>query len=176
MKPYLWLLLSCLCTPAQDLAIRNVNVIEVESGTVRKSVNVIIVKGRVAGVGTAFPPKLKSLDGKGKFLIPGLWDMHVHLWDKEPMFNLYLANGVTGVRDMGSDFDRVQGWRKAVAGGKIIGPKIYTSGSPVDGPATDVSKFPVMRTTARRSLAGRLVDDQGADRRCQACRATRTSH
>ena len=88
----------------------------------------------------------KVVDGTGKYLIPGLWDMHVHIrgsikgstpnlaQDNEAMLPLYLANGVTGVREMGGDLvDVVLQWRSEVEGGKRVAPRISTCGPKLDG-------------------------------------------
>jgi hypothetical protein len=90
---------------AQSLTIGNVNVVDVETGTVRRSF-VRITNGVDLGIAPAGPQG--TVNGTGKYLIPGLWDMHVHLWEKRPMLGFYVAHGVVGVRDMGSDFQRVR--------------------------------------------------------------------
>lgn len=67
--------------------------------------------------------------GNGKFLIPGLWDAHVHL-SKTGVLSLplFIANGITGVRDMGSNFEEIAAWRTEIKNGKLFGPRIKTSG------------------------------------------------
>jgi imidazolonepropionase-like amidohydrolase len=79
------------------------------------------------------------IDGHGKFLIPGLWDMHVHStfgdWfpgGREVILPLFIANGVTGVRDMGGDLPVLFAWRKEIAAGKIPGPHMVVSGPMLD--------------------------------------------
>jgi hypothetical protein len=162
VRPLLLLLAACLVLSAQTLTIGNVNVVDVETGSVRKSF-VRITNGVISAIGPAGPTGM--LDGTGKFLIPGLWDMHVHLWEKRPMLGLYVAHGVVGVRDMGSDFARTNAWRKDVESGRAIGPRIYTPGSPINGPANPIEKMPVITATngdqARRSVD--TLDQQGAD-------------
>jgi hypothetical protein len=147
---------------AQSLTIGNVNVVDVETGTVRKSF-VRITNGVISEVAPAGPQG--TVNGNGKYLIPGLWDMHVHLWEKRPMLGFYIAHGVVGVRDMGSDFARTNALRKDVESGRAIGPRIYTPGSPIDGPANPNGKMPVITATngeqARRSVD--TLDQQGSD-------------
>jgi hypothetical protein len=161
VRPLL-LLLAASFLSAQSLTIGNVNVVDVETGTVRESF-VRITNGVISEVGSAGPTGM--IDGTGKFLIPGLWDMHVHLWEKRPMLGLYVAHGVLGVRDMGSDFARTNSWRKDVESGRAIGPRIYTPGSPINGPANPNQKMPVITVTngdqARRSVD--TLDQQGVD-------------
>src|SRR5215471_6533303 len=65
--------------PGQSLAITNVTVIDVVTGRLQPDVNVVIQGDRIAGIGAiAIPRGAARIDGKGKFLIPGLWDMHAH--------------------------------------------------------------------------------------------------
>src|SRR5262245_15216652 len=98
--------------PAQpaSVALTNVTVVDVRTGRSRPGMTVVLAGGRIAaiGAGGAVPRGTQSIDGSGKFLIPGLWDMHVHLafgdWfpgAREISLPLFIANGVTGVRDMG---------------------------------------------------------------------------
>ena len=150
-----------LCA-APSFTIGNVNVVDVETGTVRKSF-VRVTNGVIAAIAPAGPKG--TVNGSGKYLIPGLWDMHVHLWEKRPMLGMYVANGVLGVRDMGSDLARTQRWRADVETGQAIGPRIYTPGSPLDGPSRSNPKMPVITVTsaeqARRSVD--TLDQQGVD-------------
>lgn len=153
---------SSLCSAS--ISIRNVNVVDVDCGTVRKGLNVVISGSVVKSVGSA-PIRGAAINGSGKYLIPGLWDMHVHLWEKRSMFGMYVANGVLGIRDMGTNLGRTKEWRAAVETGRLIGPRIYTPGSPIDGPGPDNPKMPIVRARtpdeARRSVDA--LDMQGAD-------------
>src|ERR1051325_1866308 len=84
------------------LLIRNVNVIDATGAPVKKNMNVVIENEKIISIepfSAAPPAKMKILDGSGKYLIPGLWDMHVHWYEKE-YFPLFIANGITGVRQM----------------------------------------------------------------------------
>ena len=96
---------------------------------------VLVENGRVVelrenGSGS-LPPGTRRIDAEGMYLMPGLADMHVHLWN-EAMMLLLLLNGVTTVRNMwGSPRHLV--WRDAVENGRLLGPTLYTSGPIVDG-------------------------------------------
>ncbi len=83
---------------------------------------VVIIGNRITTLGKSgkvkIPTGARVIEGTGKYLIPGLWDMHVHTGQKEIFFPLYIANGVTGVRDMGGDQDRPTG-RKPVSEDQI---------------------------------------------------------
>ncbi|HKN24495.1 MAG TPA: amidohydrolase family protein [Candidatus Acidoferrum sp.] len=128
------------------IVITDVNVVDVRTGEIRPDQIVIIEKNRITAVGprkdTRYPRNAPTiLNGKGSFLIPGLWDMHVHLvfgdWfprAQEISLPLFVANGVTSVRDMGSELEIVQSWRNDIEGGRLLGPRIMTSGPMLDGP------------------------------------------
>jgi imidazolonepropionase-like amidohydrolase len=80
------------------------------------------------------PRGAQVIDATGKYLIPGLWDMHVHEWNKEVFFPLFIANGITGVRDMFSPLPQIKQWRAEIAAGTTTGPRIFAAGIFVDGP------------------------------------------
>src|SRR6266705_1366055 len=133
--------------PAVDdlLVLKQVTVVDVRTGTLQSEQTVILERNHIALVGPSksaqYPRNAPSVNCRGLFLIPGLWDMHVHLvfgdWfpgAKEISLPLFIANGVTGVRDMGSELDIVQGWRNDIEAGRLVGPRIYTSGPMLDGP------------------------------------------
>jgi imidazolonepropionase-like amidohydrolase len=86
------------------------------------------------------PKNARVIDGTGQYLIPGLWDMHVHSafgdWfpgGRDIILPLFIANGVTGVRDMGGDAPVLLEWRKEATDGQIIGPRMIISGPMLDG-------------------------------------------
>jgi imidazolonepropionase-like amidohydrolase len=127
------------------LVITDVNVVDVRTGEIRPDQIVILEFNRITSVGprksTRYPRNAPSVNAKGGYLIPGLWDMHVHLkfgeWfplAQEISLPLFVANGITGVRDMGSDLEFIQDWRNEIEGNRLLGPRIYTSGPMLDGP------------------------------------------
>ena len=159
--------LSVLGLPAADVLIRNVTVVDVATGARLLKRSILIHDDKIAAVGLDLePPKDAAIvDGTGRFAIPGLWDMHVHLWYNENLFPMYLAYGVTGLRDMGSDLGRVNQWRREITSGKLLGPRIETCGSAVDGfPSTD-PKLPVVvvRTAAEARQTYDRLDSQNVD-------------
>ena len=77
---------------------------------------------------------LRLIDGHGKFVIPGLWDMHMHFRDASRDLKMDVANGVLGLRDMGDVAKEVFPLRDAIAQGKQAGPKIIACGPIIDGP------------------------------------------
>jgi hypothetical protein len=85
----------------------------------------------------------------------GLWDMHAHIQSSEAgWLPLYVANGVTGIRDMGADLDRILATREATASGRVLGPRIVAAGPILDDAPRD---WPLtMRVkTAEDARAGR---------------------
>ena len=84
--------------------------------------------------------------------------MHVHLWYAQNQLPTFIAFGVTGVQDMGSDFKRTSAWRDAIENGTAVGPHILTSGPPVDGRPSDDDKLPVI--VARNAAEARAAFDQ----------------
>src|ERR1700719_3026857 len=85
------------------------------------------------------PKNARVIDAAGQYLIPGLWDMHVHSafgdWfpgGRDIILPLFIANGVTGVRDMGGDIPVLLEWRKEIASGRIVGPRMVISGPMLD--------------------------------------------
>ena len=167
---------TCAQKPAADelLVLNNVSVVDVRTGTLVPEQTVILERNRIASVGPSksakYPRNAPSVNCRGLFLIPGLWDMHVHLvfgdWfpdAQEISLPLFIANGVTGVRDMGSELDIVQGWRDEIEAGRLLGPRIYTSGPMLDGPKP---RFPSSLAIATPEDAHRAVSDlkrRGAD-------------
>src|SRR3989442_15480701 len=118
------LLSSCLLRQAEeaprprDLVLTGVTVIDGTGAPRRSNLTVVIAAGRIRTLGKAgevsVPEGAQVVDSTGKFLIPGLWDMHVHTGSKEIFFPLFLANGVTGVPDMGGGLERHQGGNLSV--------------------------------------------------------------
>ncbi|HVF88252.1 MAG TPA: amidohydrolase family protein [Pyrinomonadaceae bacterium] len=124
--------------PTTILAFKNVTVIDMTGAPPRRDVTVVINGNRILALGTTgkvrIPKTARVVDGRGKFLIPGLWDMHVHLLKDRTPLPLFIANGVTGVRSMGGRPEELFPWREQVAAGKLLGPRIVACGPVVDGP------------------------------------------
>lgn len=157
------------------VVITDVNIVDVRTGEVRPEQTVVIDRSRIIAVGsrkdTRYPRNAPVIiNGKGFYLIPGLWDMHVHLvfgdWfprAQEISLPLFVANGVTGVRDMGSELATVQAWRNEIEGQRLIGPRIMTSGPMLDGPKP---RFPSSIAVATPEDGRRAVENlkhSGAD-------------
>lgn len=120
---------------AQPLAITHVTVIDTTGGAPQRDVTVIIRDGRIESIGHINEPADATLvDGRGRFLIPGLWDMHVHLsWTSSSALPVLVANGVTSVRDMGGRLGQLDEWRTKIAAGLVAGPRIFRAGPMLNG-------------------------------------------
>jgi Amidohydrolase family len=142
----LWLTLcAAVLAPAsaQSLIFKHATVIDVTGGARRTNVDVAIENGRIAAIkkGVHIRRGATVIEAKGKFLIPGLWDMHIHLGPPEIFFPLLVANGITGVREMysGIPIQTIRGWRaradvpRIFAPGFIDGPPMLSNGAPPPG-------------------------------------------
>jgi cytosine/adenosine deaminase-related metal-dependent hydrolase len=113
-------------------------IVDVEHGALLSHRTVLIEDGTVTSVvsssGAAAKPGADILEGAGKFLMPGLWDMHTHITHTDVDFPLYIANGVLGIRNMGGVQDQVFAWQKQLKDGELFGPLAFVSGPILDGP------------------------------------------
>jgi imidazolonepropionase-like amidohydrolase len=160
--------LLLLLTPlrAQTLIIQRVTVIDVVSPTPLKDVSVVVSGGRILAIGKKLkvPAGAQVIDARGKFLIPGLWDMHMHLGLPDAFFPMLVANGITGVREMfsGIPLPLIQQWRarsdvpRIVASGFLDGPLMLSAPSIPPG-AIAVS------TDAQARFAVHLLAQSGYD-------------
>ena len=159
------------------LYIHDVTVIDATGAAARAHRSVIVRGNRIVGIVSSAELEKTSpkragtwIDGRGKFLIPGLWDMHVHMvfgdWfpqGREITLPLFIANGVTGVRDMGGELEVLEQWRKEISAGRLLGPRIVMAGPMLDGPRP---RFPSSLAIQTAEQGRRAVDDlrrRGAD-------------
>lgn len=153
-------------TAFPDLLVRDVAIVDVAQGVILPKTSILIRADKIIQIGAEISAakEVRVIDGTGKFVIPGLWDMHVHLTAREQL-PAYLAHGVTGVRDMGSDFEQVRQWREAIQQGMLFGPRIETAGPAVDGFPAENPKVPVtvVRDPKEARTAFDRLDDQGVD-------------
>lgn len=170
-----WFLLCCLCWPlslfgqkGDALAITHITVIDCTGAQPRANTTVLISGGKIAMIGPsdtiAIPSAARVIDATGKFLIPGLWDMHGHLTDAtEDAFPLLIMNGVTGVRDMGGNLTQIDRWRSEIDKGARVGPHIIRAGPFVDGPKEGVTNRLTVRTPEEARKAVGDLKAKGVD-------------
>ena len=179
------LLFGCSRAQSPSVAISGVTVVDVRDGSLRPDRTVLVAGNRITAVGPAdqvrIPDDADLVDAAGGFLIPGLWDMHVHsvanvaLDQGQPVaaqdwhFSLFLAHGVTGVRNMNDGtadvtLKRSKSVRRRLADGDLRGPpRFFTAGPALDGDPPLGSKAVVVRTAAEARAAVKQLASNGAD-------------
>jgi imidazolonepropionase-like amidohydrolase len=164
------------------LAITHVTIVN-PHGPPQNDMTVVVWGGMIEWIGNADDRKRPvhkdelQFDARGKFLIPGLWDMHTHLagisadpaWSKNVLLPLLVANGITGIRDMGGDLRALQEWRREIAPGALLGPQIVAAGpmlvpapSPDKAKSTDPSIMQIGSVEEARAAVDQL-QEKGAD-------------
>lgn len=137
------------CTPAgapppatapNTLAVTHVTVVDVAGAVSRPDQTVLVSGNRIVAVGPAagvrIPRGARTVDGAGRYLVPGLRDMHSHVVGYgRTALPLYLANGVTGIRDMGAErFAAARALRDSIAAGSVLGPRMTVASPVVENP------------------------------------------
>jgi hypothetical protein len=153
-------------TQPQVLAITAVSVIDVVDGRIVPDSTVVVTGDTITSVtqNGAPPGDAQRIDGRDKFLIPGLWDMHAHIQGNEQAWlPLYIANGVTGIRDMGADLDFILAIKEASASGRILGPRIVTAGPILDDAPGDWPLRIRVRNPDEGRAAVQLLKRRGVD-------------
>lgn len=139
--------------PQGGLAIRHARLFDPETRTVQPDMTVIVSGNRIQAVGkdgeVTIPSGAEVVDAQGKMLLPGLWDMHVHLDEEQGLFNL--ACGVTTVRDMANDIDQLMDMRRRWDSGEGIGPRVLMAGF-MDGPGPYAGPTKVLVSTEKEAL------------------------
>ena len=148
---------------SQSIAITHVSVVDVVGGKLVADQTVVIANHRITAMGRATktqpPAGATVVDGKGKYLIPGLWDMHVHttIPGGEPLLAMFVVNGVTGVRDMNDSFPTVRAWRARIADGSLVGPRIVAAGPYLEGGWVPIPHILVKTPEAARQAVDSLA-------------------
>jgi imidazolonepropionase-like amidohydrolase len=126
------------------LIITNVDIVDTRQSLTNPDLTVIVRHGRIDSVAkhAMFTPSHKTqvVNGSGKYLIPGLWDMHAHSaggpaapWDSRIILPLYIANGVTGIRDMGGNLELLKQRKASIERGDLLGPHMFIAGPFLNG-------------------------------------------
>ncbi|MFV1884960.1 MAG: amidohydrolase family protein [Balneola sp.] len=157
MKSVILLLTLILtsCTPKYDLVIRDVNIIDINNGEITKG-DVLIKDSSIVEINkpNAISKRtIRTIDASDNYLIPALWDMHVHIQDST-YFSMFLDYGITGVRDMGGRVDNptdgceslspeyMSEWKNTIKNGILDGPQLFIAGTHLSGTGWPTS-FPV---------------------------------
>ena len=138
-----------LAQTAKQLVITHITLIDGTGAPPKPDMTLVVTGSRITALGKTgtvkIPEGAQKVESQGKFLIPGLWDMHVHMFNQVSRrppntwyFPLFAANGVTSIREMWTkpeDLEQVREWRKLQAQGSLLAPRIAAIGTLVDGPA-----------------------------------------
>ena len=132
-------LVGCRPIVRADILLSNVTVIDVEAGQAMAGQDVLVKDNLISHV---FPHGSQSvearavIDGHVRYVIPGLWDMHAHIrsYDAADVLPMFIAHGVTGIRDLGlTSFSSIQQWKRDIIDGSLVGPRILSSGVIIEG-------------------------------------------
>jgi imidazolonepropionase-like amidohydrolase len=167
-------LASCSSKGPALIAFTHVTVIDPASATVYPDSTVIVNHSKIDVVGpsstTPIPPGAQIIDAAGKFLLPGLVDMHIHLTgageptgSREFIFPLLVANGITTVRDMGGQISFLKQLRKEVDSHKRLGPRIFFTGPYFDGDPPSFQPAIVIRDYPEATRAVAQLKSDGVD-------------
>ena len=153
---------TSLVLPAQEhsLVFTNINVFN--GGTFQPAMTVIVHNDRIEAVGQSatlrIPAGSQVIASEGKFMIPGLWDMHVHLTDaKVSAIPALVANGITGVRDMGSLLPKLDDWRLQIEHRDVVGPRILRAGPILNGQSFGPTQLAVADAAEARGAVRALA-------------------
>src|ERR1700687_3693354 len=152
----------------RQLALTHVTVINPSETSPHADTTVLIANDKIVEVGRSENVKISRgalvVNASGKFLIPALWDMHVHTENAERDFRMFVANGVLGVRNMAGVAKDVFRWREETASGKIVGPQIVAAGPLIDGPEPAHPEHAIsVRNAAEGKQAVQSLKAMGAD-------------
>jgi Amidohydrolase family len=141
------------------LVFRGVGLFDAAAARVVPDQTVVVEANRIVAVGprkeVSEPPGAEVVDGRGRTLLPGLWDLHVHLGAEDGL--LYLAGGVTGVRDLGNVVEKVLAIRRRWDSGEEAGPRMVLAGL-IDGPGGMRAHLLVATAAEARAAVDRYAD------------------
>lgn len=151
----------------QSIAFVHATVIDGTGAAPQPDMTLVVDRDRITVMGKSGqvepPAGARVVDASGQYLIPGLWDMHVHLsWTKASAIPALLANGVTGVRDAGGLLREIDEWRVRIDAGVMPGPRIIRAGPVLNGRAFAFHQFAVTNELDARG-AVRALQKAGVD-------------
>ncbi|HRP08423.1 MAG TPA: amidohydrolase family protein [Gemmatimonadales bacterium] len=118
-------------TPGDTISFTGVNLVTMTDSTVLVDRTVVVSAGRIVAIDSAGSPRGTVIDGRGRYLVPGLHDMYAHI--DEASAPLFVAHGVTTVRNTMPGLPRHLALRDAIQSGEVTGPAIFTTGPPIAG-------------------------------------------
>lgn len=140
--------------PGKPVAIVGVRLFDAENATIKQNQTVVVDGKRIVAAGDSaqvqVPANAMRIDGAGKTLLPGLFDMHAHVQPIDGLMNI--ASGVTTVRDMGNDIEALDHLQKSWADGTAIGPRVWKAGL-IDGRGPYQAPTGIFADTKEEALA-----------------------
>ena len=158
----------CIAPAQPALVFTRATIIDGTDSLPRRDRTIIVRGTRIVAVGpaasTPVPPGARVIDARGEYVIPGLWDMHAHtvVPGGRDLLALYVANGVTGVRDMAGDWAELTAWRRAIGLGTLVGPRIIASGPYLEGGDVPIPHL-LVRSAAEAAAAVDSLARLGVD-------------
>lgn len=145
----------------QTLVIQHATIVDVRSGKLVNDQTITITENKISHIGNSedmeIPDSAQVRDAKGQNVIPGLWDMHVHLEENyKNAFPLFLAHGVTGVREMGAALTNIDQRNKSIQAGMTAPHLVYAGMILNGGPADEASHMVYLKTEEEAREAVRL--------------------
>lgn len=164
---------ACSFNDPADVMVLNAHIVDTETGDIHENRTIEIRDGSITRIHEE-PPDFTARDtvrASGKYVIPGLWDMHVHfrggeelIRENQDLLDLFIDHGVTTVRDAGGDITpAILDWKKEIEVGEIVGPRIFTSGPKLDGPDPTWDGSIELESTEEIPAAFDSLESLGAD-------------
>lgn len=153
-----------------DFSITHATLIDLRTGALHPDTTVTLHGNRITSVAAHGAPAGRAIDAHGRFLLPGLWDMHTHVFfdstaadGTDLILPEFLAFGITGIRDMGSALDPVLHARDAIAAHQQLGPRMVVAGPMLDGPHSTYKAAIAITTPASGRAAVDMLHARGVD-------------
>jgi imidazolonepropionase-like amidohydrolase len=159
---------ACAGKAQTPTAIVHVTVLDVRQGLLRPDMTVLVSGQLITSVkpssASQVIPGMRIVDGRGKYLMPGLWDMHVHTNGDQRVLESLPATGITGIRDMGSNLDSILSARSHVRGRSWMGPEMFVAGPMLNGPpATAADDVLIIHSPDEARAAVQNLAQRGVD-------------
>lgn len=145
---------------ASELALIGVTVIDATGAPAKPDQTVVISDGKITAIGgykqVHVPSGARKVNARGKYLIPGLWDLHVHVEQAEGVLPVFVANGVMGIRELSTPMEKIERMRAAGRSGALVTPRIIASGRMIEAGAVKE----LIQKAAPPAMAERIVQSR----------------